>query len=287
MYYILFFCLLSICFNSCTQKQQTDPVVQVVNDWRGKEIKFPEDIVYTIQGLDTVSYSTADKQYKILTYIDQNGCTSCKLKIDEWKHFINYLDSATNKSVGYIFLFYPQKLKDIRIELHAHRFTQPVYIDMNDKMNQLNHFPDEFDFQTFLLDKHNKVITIGNPINNAAIKELYINTILKRAPIHHQQTEVSVSTYSIDLGNIPSTKPTTTSFQIQNTGNNPFVLLGINTSCGCTTTQYTREPINKDTQTTVKITYTPKGTGVFNESLIIRGNISTPIKISIKGIVDN
>lgn len=32
MYYILFFCLLSICFNSCTQKQQTDPVVQVVNE---------------------------------------------------------------------------------------------------------------------------------------------------------------------------------------------------------------------------------------------------------------
>lgn len=287
MDYVLFLCLLSIGFNSCTQKRQTDAVVQVVSDWRGKEIKFPEDIVYTIQGVDTVAYSITDKQYKILTYIDQNGCTSCKLNIKEWKHFINYLDSVTNKSVRYMFLFYPLKLKDIRIELHAHQFTQPVCIDMNDNMNKLNHFPSEFDYQTFLLDKYNKVLTIGNPINNAAIKELYLNTILKRVPVNHQQTEVAVSTYSIDLGNIPSTKPTTTSFQIQNIGNNPFILLGINTSCGCTTTQYTREPINMNEQTTVKITYTPKGTGAFNESLIIRGNISMPLKIRVKGIVDN
>lgn len=287
MYYIILFCLLSFCYYSCKQKPQTDPIIQIVNDWRGKEIKFPEDIVYTIQGVDTVSYSITDKQYKILTYIDPIGCTSCKLKINEWKHFINYLDSATNKNVGFIFLFYPQKVKDIRVELHAHHFTYPVCIDIHDKINHLNHFPSDFNYQTFLLDKHNKVITIGNPINNAAIKELYLNTLLKRTPVKHLKTEVSVSTYSIDLGNIPSTKSTTTSLQIQNTGNNPFVIIGINTSCGCTTTQYSQKPVKKDQGTTVKIIYTPKESGAFNENLIIRGNIASPIKIKIKGIVDN
>lgn len=61
--------------------------------------------------------------------------------------------------------------------LKRDHFTYPVCMDVNDSMNKLNHFPPDNMFQTFLLDKDNKVIAIGNPVYNSKVKELYMNII--------------------------------------------------------------------------------------------------------------
>ena len=39
-------------------------------------------------------------------------------------------------------------------------------------MNNLNKFPADITFQTFLLDKNNKVVVLGNPIHNIAVNDL-------------------------------------------------------------------------------------------------------------------
>ena len=44
-------------------------------------------------------------------------------------------------------------------------------------MNNKNHFPTEIQLQTFLLDRENKVILMGNPIYNPEIKQLYLKVI--------------------------------------------------------------------------------------------------------------
>ena len=59
-------------------------------------------------------------------------------------------------------------------------------------------------FHTFLLDKSNKIIAIGNPIHNPKIKELYLKIIQggEVKPDNRKliiQTEVSVDKYTISL----------------------------------------------------------------------------------------
>lgn len=56
-------------------------------------------------------------------------------------------------------------------------FGYPVCIDQSDTFNKLNHFLDEMAFQTFLLDRNNRIIALGNPVLNPNIKKLYWNII--------------------------------------------------------------------------------------------------------------
>lgn len=165
------------CFISCVNKEDKINVENIVQEWKGKEINFPKDMTYTFQGYDTVSYST-NSQYKILTYIDSFGCTSCKLKLNKWIEFISYLDSSMSNKIDYIFIFNPKSsgVKDLKAELYLNNFTKPICLDLKDEFNSLNNFPTEYDFQTFLLDSNNRVKIIGNPISNSNIKELYLET---------------------------------------------------------------------------------------------------------------
>lgn len=280
---VLFFLLMGL--YACRQAPEKDPVIRIVNEWRGKEIKFPQNLVYTIQGRDTVAYSTAGKDYRILTYVDSAGCMSCKLKIDEWKKFIAYLDSSTDGKVGFLFFFHPNKIKDVSVELHINDFKLPVCIDNTNSMSRLNSFPDKFDYQTFLLDKQNRVVAIGNPVNNAAVKELYLNFILNRKAVHHRNTEISVSTCEIDMGDIKQKEQKDTAFTLRNIGNAPLVIIGVNASCGCMKTEYAKAPVGIREETTVRMVYTPKEKGAFRESMIIRGNIPEPVKVVLKGTV--
>ena len=54
----------------------------------------------------------------------------------------------------------------------------PVCIDETDRLNQLNKFPAGGKFHTFLLDRDNKVVLVGSPVNNENIAELYRDILL-------------------------------------------------------------------------------------------------------------
>ena len=87
----LFRCLLLIIgfslFASC-QETERERFTRMVNEWMGKEIRFPEHSVFTVQGKDTVDFAFRDADYKVVSYIDSIGCTDCKLKLDCWKEFM-------------------------------------------------------------------------------------------------------------------------------------------------------------------------------------------------------
>lgn len=173
--YILIVFLLLLC--SC--KKYTNKYQKLVDEWHGKEIIFPDYMPFTIYANDTVNYSV-DGDLKILLYIDAVGCTSCKMRISEWKLFISQIDSISNNSIPFIFIMRPKDTNNndyIRSFLKKNFFNKPVYIDNDNIMNNKNHFPTEIQLQTFLLDRENKVILMGNPIYNPEIKQLYLKVI--------------------------------------------------------------------------------------------------------------
>ena len=140
---------------SC-QESREEAMLRLVNEWNGKEVKFPSRSVFTIQGKDTVDFEFQDADYKVVTYIDSVGCTSCKLQLYRWKELMAEVDSLTDGNVSFLFYFHPKDMKELRYLTRRDGFTHPVCFDEEDELNRLNHFPSEMAFQTFLLDKINK-----------------------------------------------------------------------------------------------------------------------------------
>ena len=140
-----------VLFSSCKESEK-DKIARLVEEWEGKEILFPTHSIFTIQGKDTVDFSLADADYKVVTYIDSVGCTSCKLQLPRWKLFMQEVDSTLNRPVPFVFYFHPKDMKELRYITRRDAFIYPVCFDEKDDFNRLNHFPDEMTFQTFLLD---------------------------------------------------------------------------------------------------------------------------------------
>ena len=155
--YIFILFLLASC-----QENDKERIARLFNEWNRKEIKFPDHSVFTIQGKDTVSMDYRNTDFKIITYVDSIGCTSCKLQLHRWKELIAEMDSVTSGTVPFLFYFHPKDMKELRYLTRRDNFTYPVCFDEDDEFNSLNRFPSEMTFQTFLLDKENKVIGMGN-----------------------------------------------------------------------------------------------------------------------------
>ena len=96
------FCLLCSC-----KESEKEKIARLVREWDGKEISFPSHSVFTIQGKDTIDFSFADAEYKIVTYVDSVGCTSCKLQLPRWKEFMHEVDSLAQGKCPCV-LFHPR-----------------------------------------------------------------------------------------------------------------------------------------------------------------------------------
>ena len=279
---ILMFTLLCI---SCDSKQQKE-IASLVEYWENREIIFPVTSVF-IKDKDTIDFSLK-AQYKILSYIDSTGCVSCKLKLAEWKKFINMIDSV-NSSVKIIFFFSPDKVRDVYNALHESYFTYPVCIDDNDSLNKLNHLPSDMMFQTFLLDKDNKVLAIGNPIHNFKVKELYLK-IIQGEKVEQMQdaevvkTKVDINRTFISLGRFAWQKEQKATFSLKNMGNKPLVVQDVNTSCGCTSVSYSKEPVQPSGELQLEVTYKAEHPEHFNKTITVYCNAeSAPLVLKIMG----
>ena len=138
--------LLSLC-TSCRESDQ-ERVARLVQEWQGKEIVFPEGLVFTRFVKDTVDYRIPESDYKVLVYVDSVGCTSCKLQLHKWKSFIAHVDSATGGNVPFLFFFQSKDDKELRYLLKRDNFNRPVCIDHANRMNAKNNFPQDMTFQT-------------------------------------------------------------------------------------------------------------------------------------------
>jgi len=91
-----------------------------------------------------------------------------------------------------------------------------------------------------------------------------------------------------DFGSIKEQDgPVTHNFMFTNTGNAPLVVQGVRPSCGCTSRDWTREPVLPGKQGFVKATFDPRNRpGAFNKSLTVTSNANPSVmRIYIKGSV--
>ena len=98
--------------------------------------------------------------------------------------------------------------------------------------------------------------------------------------------EISFTVETHDFQDIPQGTPVSFDFNFTNTGKEPLIMSNVQTSCGCTSPSWPKEPILPGKTSKITVTYNAAHAGVFNKSITITSNGKTPTKvIYIKGNV--
>ena len=274
-----------LCLASCAESDK-ERLSRLVSEWERKEILFPAHSTFTIQGKDTVEFNFKDADYKIVTYVDSAGCTSCKLQLPRWKELVTEVDSLTDGRVPFLFYFHPKDIKELRYLTRKDGFTYPVCFDEKDDFNRLNRFPSEMMFQSFLLDKENNVVALGNPVLSPKVKELYLKLITGNQESKKSEiiTQVSVNQTVMDFGSFPKDEKQERSVVLTNTGNGLVVVHDVVTSCGCTKVEYSKQPVRPGETLELKVLYEAEDTGYFSKTVTVYCNVeNSPLRLKVRG----
>lgn len=278
----------------CKDKKKEE-ILRTVSLWQEKEIIFPDaphTLTFTRYATDTVDYPFRQAPYKVLVYVDSAGCTGCKLQLIKWKQFIRKVDSLGGGAVPFLFVIHPKNLAEIRELLQRDRFDRPVCIDTADRLNRANRFPSVFRFQTFLLDKDNRVVLIGNPVHNPAIADLYLDRLGGRkatAPDTEAipSTTLETDRKEYDLGRIPLGTSHTQTVGVRNTGPATFHLKGITTSCECTEARADWNRLAPGETKNMEVIFKAEQKGDFLRTLTLYGNLPEKVlTVSLTGCVE-
>lgn len=88
-----------------------------------------------------------------------------------------------------------------------------------------------------------------------------------------------------DFGMIPQGKPVYHTFQVTNNGKTPLRVDNVTASCGCTTPEWSREPIAPGATGTVRVGYNAAAEGPFEKMVTVQYNGNSTKQIIIKGNV--
>ncbi len=97
--------------------------------------------------------------------------------------------------------------------------------------------------------------------------------------------EFKFDTETHDFGKVVLNKPVIHIFNFTNVGDAPLIISKVETTCGCTVSEYTQTPVKKGEKGFVKVTLTPAGAALpFNKAITLTSNARQTTKVLyIKG----
>ncbi|HVT85596.1 MAG TPA: DUF1573 domain-containing protein [Chitinophagaceae bacterium] len=99
------------------------------------------------------------------------------------------------------------------------------------------------------------------------------------------QTVLQLKETEHDFSRIPQGKPVYYDFEIVNTGKEPLKLNDVHASCGCTTPEWSPEPIAPGATAKIKVGYNAAAEGYFEKFITITYNTNQTEQLKIKGTV--
>jgi len=80
---------------------------------------------------------------------------------------------------------------------------------------------------------------------------------------------LEITERSFDFGKIPQGRPVTHAFTVVNKGKTPVSIENVQTSCGCTTPQWSKEPIAPGASAVVTVGYNAASEGPFSKTVTV------------------
>jgi len=103
------------------------------------------------------------------------------------------------------------------------------------------------------------------------------------------QPKMEFKSVEFDFGTIKEDKGlATTEFEFKNTGNQPLILNNVKATCGCTTPEWTKDPIAPGKSGAIKVSYNPQNRpGAFTKNVNVFSNSEPSVVVlTIKGTVE-
>lgn len=127
--------------------------------------------------------NSINAEYSFIVFTDSNQCSDCTLaKMRDWNTLLE-LETLSKGKVQFIYIIEPRRKEEHSVIQSAKRIdlNHSLYIDINHCFKQANRFiPNEAMYHTFLLDENNRIILVGNPLQNKKIGEIALHIIEER-----------------------------------------------------------------------------------------------------------
>lgn len=105
-------------------------------------------------------------------------------------------------------------------------------------------------------------------------------------PVDKNAPEIEFDKETHDFGIIPQGTPASYTFIVTNKGKTPLIITSATAGCGCTTPEWTKEPIKPGGKGYVKATYNAATPGTFTKAVTVTSNASREsVSLTIKGEV--
>jgi hypothetical protein len=113
-----------------------------------------------------------------------------------------------------------------------------------------------------------------------------VKSLVSETKITETASTIVWKAETIDVGEIPQGTPKAIVYEFKNTGKTAVVITQVQGSCGCTATDYTKEPILPGKSAKVTATYNAANKGAFTKTVTVTTSAETAPKIlTLKGTV--
>ena len=274
---ILYYC--TSCSNVDKEKIEAE-----YNVWQGRKIEIPDSITFVKDIFDTVNINLT-KCYKVFSYNDSLGCLNCNLMLSRWNPFIKTIDSLSHGKIKFINVVGIKNIDMLKHIVYTNMFHYPLCIDRDDDICKTNNLSTDYKFRTFLLDENNRVVLIGNPVQNPKIKDLYIRTICEKLNINYSPK--AENTPRKNLGVFSQSETKTVQFEIKNPDKKILKIDSVFTSCECTKTKINKTEILQNESAVLTVIYKPDGIGDFIREIYVKiHNEEKPKIFEIEGKIE-
>ena len=284
---IVYFLIILACFGCTKTKKNNKLLEKQIAVLKEDCIIFPNDMIPFCLGNEYPDTTLLDRSFKMIVYIDKEGCTNCKLRslvplymfITEYRGLENF---------GVITILNTNNIDSVKQIIKEINFSTTVFFDLSNSFKLLNpHIPQEERLQTFLINENNHVLLVGSPIRNSSLRELYLKQITS---LQNQEasprTILEAEKSEYDLGMVKEGTSKKQTITVRNTGANVFRLKGFTTSCNCTEATCDWKELQPGESGTITVSYEAEQPGDFYRTVDIYGNIpNNSLMLSFIGTV--
>ena len=276
--------------NKNEERRQRSEAESIVNSWLGKVISIDTTVGFITEKGDSIDADMPDADFRLIRYIGGDDCTSCRMHLHKYNEALRTLSDSAGTEVDFLCIVCPNNLDELRRILKTeNRSNLKILVDSRDSLNRLNSFPEVDGLRTFLVDRNNRVLGVGDPAVNPRIMRLY-TSILTSDSIRQQRsrplTNLVMYPAFMKIGRIAAGDSVVGEFHVGNYGDEPFVLDALVPSCECVTAVLSSDTIAPHNEAIMRVVFREdEPIGSFERTVEIIGNIDPGFTLSITGNV--
>lgn len=165
-------------FFSCTSR--SDELKSKITLMKSTSISLQTAQMNRILPMETVSHTDIKDlkgKYKFVVYSDTSDCSGCYInRLSMWNDLLYLEDSYEDFSFVFIVEARNNENNKLAELIRTCGLKHEVYIDNNLSFRKFNtHIPKEAIFHSFLINKDNNVVIVGDPMYNEHFEKLLVN----------------------------------------------------------------------------------------------------------------